>query len=166
MRLLLCFLWACCLLSSAQAQDSCVDDKLVNHCRIWFGATASQYKEVEWGPRNQIEYFEKRLGRKIDIAHTYHGVGKDTLKDDDYYFINRADTILMTNWKPAARWSDADGSNEAINDTIDQMARSIKRPSSSWVICRPSVSTQNARLRARSVTVYSTWLSRRMLNGG
>lgn len=110
----------------ALAQDKCVDDKLVNHCRMWFGANVGQYKEAEKGTRNQIAHFEKRIGRQVDIVHTYHGIGDNALTEDEYYFIRRPDTILFTNWKPAARWKDAAGGNEAVNATIDQMARSIQ----------------------------------------
>ncbi|MCH2547070.1 MAG: hypothetical protein MK052_05640 [Alphaproteobacteria bacterium] len=112
--------------SPAHAQETCIDDKLVNHCRVWFGANANKYPAVARGMRNQIEHFESRLGRRVDIAHTYHGVGSNQLSEDDIYFITRSDTLLMTNWKPAARWSDANGSNDAVNATIDEMAQSIK----------------------------------------
>lgn len=124
---LLCLILLALLIPAAQAEDICVDDKLVNHCRMWFGANAGQYTEAGTGTRNQIVHFEKRIGRQVDIVHTYHGIGDNALSEEEYYFIQRPGTILFTNWKPAARWSDAAGSNNAVNATIDQMANSIKK---------------------------------------
>lgn len=126
------FLWpllALCLhISAAHAQENhCVSEKLVNSCHAWFGANVGHYKEAGKTMRERIEHFEQRVGRKVDIAHTYHGIGDNQLSGDDYYFISRYGTILFTNWKPAARWSDAAGDNPAVNATIDQMARSIKK---------------------------------------
>jgi hypothetical protein len=112
---------------AAAAGGTCtVSATLVNSCRPWLGAWASQYSEVGADVKSQLLGHEQRIGRELDIVHTYHTVGSNTLSSADIYFANRANTILMTNWKPAAVWADADGSDANVNASIDQMANSVK----------------------------------------
>jgi hypothetical protein len=114
-------------LTRSEAATPCtVSDKLVNSCRPWLGASAGKYPQAASSIRSQIEYHEKRIGRKLDIVHTYHPVGSNTLSTDDKYFATRASTYLFTNWKPASDWSLAGGSNSGVNAGIDQMAASVK----------------------------------------
>jgi hypothetical protein len=108
--------------SSAAAADCVVDEILVNSCRPWLGATAGKYPQVSSGFRSQIAYHEQRIGRPLDIVHTYHPPGDMPLTADERYYINRADTISFINWKPTVRWIDAAGGNATVNAQIDQVA--------------------------------------------
>jgi hypothetical protein len=114
-------------LTQGRAAAVCnVSDKLVNSCRPWLGAAANKYPQAVAGTREQAEYHEQRIGRKLDIVHTYHSVGSNTLSADEKYFATRTGTYLFANWKPAARWAAAGGGNAATNATIDQMADSVR----------------------------------------
>ncbi len=91
------------------------------------GARASDYPDVAANARAQLEYHEQRIGRKVDIAHTYSSVGSVPLSSEyDKYLAKRADTYLFANWKPAAKWKDAGGGNSTINARIDKAAANIK----------------------------------------
>jgi hypothetical protein len=103
-----------------------VDALLVNSCRPWFGANAGKYPQVGSDKLSQFQYFEQRTGRQMDVVHNYHGVGNNQLDAADLYFASRPDTILFENWALTKNWASADGSNDAVNAQIDQMAASIK----------------------------------------
>lgn len=123
----LAFVTALTVPSTVRAGSACtVSSKLVNACRPWLGGTANYYKEGGKGKQNQIQYLEKRIGRQLDVVHSYHGVGDNALSDDDRYFATRSGTIVWTNWKPAEPWKEATGGNAQVNAGIDAMARSIK----------------------------------------
>ena len=134
-RLLACLLMACAVLSGpvstapsvAVASVLCEPSELlVNPCRPWLGATASSYPGVSSSPRAQLEAHEQRIGRQLDIVHTYHPPGSLPLNADELYFIHRPNTIAFVNWKPAAVWADAAGGNAAVNAQIDQAADNIE----------------------------------------
>ncbi|CUR54065.1 exported hypothetical protein [metagenome] len=118
--------------STARAQGQEVGEPcrvsavLVNSCRPWFGGTANNYPDVSGNKLDQLRYFETRVGRQMDVAHTYHVLGDDALNATDLFFVNRPQTILMTNWVLTRDWASADGSNAAVNAAIDSMATSIK----------------------------------------
>lgn len=109
----------------SEAAGCTVTDKLVNPCRPWLGAAVNNYPQVAEDTKAQILYHEQRIGRQLDIAHTYHPVGSNRLNDTDKYFATRSGTYLFTNWKPASKWVDAAGGNGTVNASIDQMAASI-----------------------------------------
>lgn len=108
------------------AAECTVDQNLVNSCRPWLGANTNKYPDAGSGPRAQIEYHEQRIGRRVDIAHTYHPVGSNKLSPDDKYFAARSNTMLFTNWKPTDKWSKATGGDVATNKGIDDMADHVK----------------------------------------
>lgn len=110
---------------SGSGSSCVVTAELVNPCRPWLGAAVSGYSASD---TTQQEFLgaEQRLGRHLDVVHTYHPVGSNQLSSTDIYFATRPNTILMTNWKPAASWASAGGNNSSVNATIDQMAHSIK----------------------------------------
>lgn len=111
----------------ADTNDCTVDAILVNSCRPWLGARANDYPDVAADLRAQTLYHEERIGRRLDVVHTYAPVGKLPLySSSDRYFAQRADTYLFQNWKPAARWKDAGGANASINAHIDKAADVIK----------------------------------------
>jgi hypothetical protein len=99
---------------------------LVNSCRPWLGATAGWYTTSgaslgNW--KSEILAHESRIGRQVDITHNYSGPG-DTLSTDNKYFVNRANTYLMLNWKPVnsaagTDWADATGCGSAICNSVD-----------------------------------------------
>jgi hypothetical protein len=62
----------------------------------------------------------------MSLVHAYNQVGENSLDSDELYFVNRANTHLLLNWKPAAKWADAAGGNDSVNLAIDDLARSIK----------------------------------------
>lgn len=105
--------------------DCVVTAKLLNPCRPWLGAAANRYGVAD-NYQAQIEAHEAAIGRKVDIAHTYHPVGSNTLSSYDKYFVDRAGTYLFTNWKPANKWADATGKNATVEKAIDSMAASVK----------------------------------------
>ncbi len=110
--------------STASPSCNTVSDKLVPGCGAWLGAWSNNYGSI--GLRNQLEEHEARIGRQVSVVHSYHGVGSNTLSADDKFFINRANTYLLTNWKPTSAWAQADGSNSTVNAGIDAMADSVK----------------------------------------
>lgn len=113
-------------LSPSLANAKCtVSDNLVNSCGPWLGGGANDYPKAG-SKKDQILALEKRVGRNMEVVHTYHPVGDNQLDSTDLFFINRADTILMTNWKPTKKWKLADGRDKKTNDNIDRMAKSIK----------------------------------------
>jgi chitodextrinase len=106
----------------ASAADCVVNEILVNSCRPWLGATAGRYPQADSGFRAQIAYHEQRIGRPLDIVHTYHPPGDLPLSADERYYIGRPDTISFINWKPTVRWIDAAGGNATVNGQIDRVA--------------------------------------------
>lgn len=111
----------------ADTSDCTVDAKLVNSCRPWLGARANDYPDVASDLRAQTLYHEERIGRRLDIVHTYAPVGKLPLYgSSDRYFAARENTYLLQNWKPAARWKDAGGGNATTNAHIDRAADAVK----------------------------------------
>ncbi|MEJ3746540.1 glycosyl hydrolase [Actinomycetes bacterium KLBMP 9797] len=111
----------------ADTKACTVDAKLVNSCRPWLGARANEYPDVSADLRAQTLYHEQRIGRQLDVVHTYAPVGKLPLySSSDRYFAQRANTYLFQNWKPAARWKDAGGGNAKTNAHIDKAADAVK----------------------------------------
>jgi hypothetical protein len=110
----------------SDAAGCAVSDKLVNSCRPWVGAAANNYPQAADNTKSQILFHEQRIGRQLDIVHTYHPVGKNSLNDTDKFFAARTNTYLFANWKPADKWKDATGANSATTAGIDQMAASVK----------------------------------------
>ncbi|HSX35978.1 MAG TPA: fibronectin type III domain-containing protein [Patescibacteria group bacterium] len=105
--------------------------KLVNPCRPLLGAAAYNYDDSAANVPAQIAGHEKRLSqafngtndsRHVDILHTYHTPGQNTLNATDIAFATRPNTLLYTNWKPTETWGDIANQNAAI----DSMANSIK----------------------------------------
>jgi hypothetical protein len=114
---------------------SCVlTSVLENPCRPWLATSAGAYSQVASDDKSQDLYHEQRIRRQVDFVHTYHSVGSNQLSATDTYFATRPGTFLITNWKPAAVWADADGGNASINAGIDQMAASIKSLGSTKII--------------------------------
>jgi hypothetical protein len=98
---------------------------LVNGCRAWLGAAARDYPGKS-GSKANILAHEEVIGRPVDIAHTYHPPGSSLPNDTDLYFLDRPNTILLTNWKPASTFADAAGGNAAVDAKIHKTARSVK----------------------------------------
>jgi hypothetical protein len=107
------------------AADCTVTPTLVNPCRPWLGVVAGHHPGISSGVRAQYEAHEARIGKKVDVVHTYKAEGQVTLTADERYFANRG-TILYINWKPARYWSQATGGNATINAQIDTLATQIK----------------------------------------
>lgn len=110
------------------ASSPCTTIDLYNPCRPLLGGYVANYPQVASDTKSQILYHEQRIGRQLDIVHTYHPTGSNTLSATDIYFANRPNTYLSTTWKPSAtnQWSKADGSDPVTNAGIDSMADSIK----------------------------------------
>lgn len=102
------------------------DAHLVNPCRPWLGAHASHYSQTGSSLAAQIAYHEQRIGRQLDIVHSYHRVGVNTLSKDEQALAKRPGTHLFLNWKPSQAWGPAGGRDAAVNRAIDTQALSIK----------------------------------------
>jgi hypothetical protein len=75
---------------------------------------------------SQFNYLEKISGRQLDLFHDYHPAGSLPLNSDEIQLAQRANTYDYVNWKPAANWADADGSDASVNASIKQAADNIK----------------------------------------
>ena len=132
--------WQLSHLPPAQASNSCtVSPILVNSCRPWLGAAAENYPQAASGTESQVLYHEQRIGRQLDIVHTYHSVGQNSLTSADVYFATRPNTILLTDWNPTNNWADIASQNAAI----DQMATSIAAVSPAKVMVALSHEPEN-----------------------
>ncbi len=109
---------------TASAGCSSVSAILEPGCGAWLGAWSNDHGVS--GLRANTEEHEARTGKKVSFVHSYHPVGNTSLSADEKYFINRADTYLLTNFKPANTWAQANGSNATTNAQIDAFATSIK----------------------------------------
>ncbi len=96
---------------------------LVPSCGALLGAWSGNQGVT--GLRNSVEEHETRIGRQLDVVHSYHAPGNDILSTDEKYFVNRPNTILLANFKPSANWADAGGSNASVNSQIDTFAASV-----------------------------------------
>lgn len=116
------------LADEPRTEDCAVDEILVNSCRPWLGARASDYPDAGGSLTEQHEYHEKRIGRPLDIAHTFAAVGQVPLsKDDEVAMAQRKDTWLFQNWKPTDKWAKAGGGDAEVDSHIDAAAESIKK---------------------------------------
>lgn len=104
-----------------------VTSKLVNTCRPWLGAWSMHSQDAPGGDaKSQLLWHEQRIGRKVDIVHSYHPPGSKPLDSYEKYFLDRPDTILLINWKPTETWREADGRNSTVNANIDATATALK----------------------------------------
>lgn len=129
-------------LTRSHADTLCTaDDKLVNSCRAWFGATVGGYPQVTSDNAAQYAYGEKRLNNpnaltdvnaattitnKYDLIHRYHSPTQTSFDDNEKMYYGRDNTYLYINWKPDTIWKNAAGGNATDNTRIDAMADSIK----------------------------------------
>lgn len=103
-----------------------VNEILVNPCRPWLGTRTQGYSDAPAGLHSQTEHHEALIGREVDLVHTFAAEGQLPLRnDDERYFATRDGTYLFQNWKPAARWADAGGSNAEVNAHIDAAADNV-----------------------------------------
>src|SRR5215216_2225327 len=109
---------------AAAAPDCTVTPTLVNPCRPWLGAVVGHYPGST-SVKAQTVGHETRIGKQVDVVHTYKNVGNVTLSSDERFFANRG-TILYINWKPASKWAQATGGNATVDGQIDTLASQIK----------------------------------------
>ncbi len=112
--------------SAAAATPCAVDDKLVNECRPWFGARVSGYPNTGDDLVSQYQDLERRVGRSLDVAHTFNGAGSVPFTEERAFLADRPDLKLYVNWKPDSSWARAGGSDAAVNARIDQAAQNVK----------------------------------------
>lgn len=109
--------------------DCTLTDKLVNPCRPLLGGFSFEsgglIADIE-GRNNVAVALEPKTGKRVEVVRAYIPKGKWAINKESKYFIDRPNTILFTNYKPAMPWRDSDGRNELVNSQIDQMAESIK----------------------------------------
>lgn len=124
---------------STHAAITCAPNTiLVNPCRPWFGAAASGNPGAPNDPISQANYLEQLVGQHLDIFRFYHNpsgsgstadlpldVGSQTGRAE-VHFVQRANTFIQVNWKPASTWAAAGGSNASINAQIQQVAENVK----------------------------------------
>lgn len=105
-----------------------ISEILVNSCRPWLGARASDYPGADDSVGKQVTHHEERIDRNLDIVHTFAPVGHLPLRSkDEIALAERADTYLFQNWKPAAKWKDAGGGDAKIDEHIDAAADNIAK---------------------------------------
>lgn len=155
--LALCVFFAAATPLSAQdgagSSNCTVSALLVNSCGPWLGASPNNYSQAPvvapdtgtGGLKTEVLYDETRIGRQLSIVHDY--LAYDATQDpalipDQIYFINRPNTYLLLNWKPALSWVNAGGGQSTtgsphgdhgspspnvieINRRIDAMAESV-----------------------------------------
>lgn len=112
-----------------------VSPLLADSCRPWLGGEVSGYGSSGSMPqdtKSQVLGHEQRIGRQLDIVHTYHSPGSNSLNASDIYFAKRPNTILEADWVPGGSWA-TDGS-PSFNPSIDKMAASIKSLGSTKII--------------------------------
>ncbi len=107
--------------------NSCgsVSSNLVPACGAWLGAWSNDHGTSS-SLRAQTDEHEARIGRQVNFVHWYHGTSSTSLTSDEKYYINRTNTYLLMNWKPAQPWSAGGGNDANVNANIDKMADSIK----------------------------------------
>lgn len=128
-------------MSTTRADECTVDDKLVNSCRPWFGATIGGYPQTGSDTTSQYTYGEQRLNNpavltdptssttvtnQYDLIHRYHSSTQTSFDANEISYYNRANTYLYINWKPDTTWANAAGGNATVDARIDAMADSIK----------------------------------------
>ena len=101
-----------------------ISAKLVNSCRPWLGAESGGYGVT--GTRARMLEHEARIGRQVDIVHSYLGAGATALTGDTLTLVRRPATMALVNWRVALEWAQGDGRNATTNAQIDAMAASIK----------------------------------------
>lgn len=99
---------------------------LTNPCHPWLGGESSNYPNVPNNPKDQDLQQESRIGRQLQMVHTYHPPGSNSLTASDLYFINRPNTILEADWIPGNTGTFAGDGSASNNANIDKMAASIK----------------------------------------
>jgi hypothetical protein len=104
-----------------------VDSRLVHSCKAWLGARAAGYPGIDRRFRAQHEDHERRIGRRVDIAHAFAPVGTIPFSDQQVadWAARDADSYVIHNWKPAHRWLDATGRDAEVDERIDKAALRI-----------------------------------------
>jgi hypothetical protein len=105
-----------------EAVGCTVSATLVNSCRPWFGGFSFRTGSLT----ADVADVESRIGRSLEIVRSYFPLGRIPLNNENKTMINRANTIVFTNYKPAVPWVNAAGGNATINGQIDAAADSIK----------------------------------------
>jgi hypothetical protein len=110
--------------SSPTSSPSCtLSATLVPSCGVLFGGALTT-----WGGADIKSQYDDALagtGTHVTLDHDYRRPG-DVLSPYDIALMKTPGAILQLNWKPATRWSLADGSSSTVNAQIDAMANSIK----------------------------------------
>jgi hypothetical protein len=89
----------------------CGVDALLRHrCRTMLGARAAGYDDTPANFDAQHLAHQRRTGTRLDFAHAF-ATDRQLPFDDRYvgtWARGRADSWIVHNWKPVARWSDID----------------------------------------------------------
>ncbi len=108
------------------ASSCTVSATLVNSCRPWIGAAVFGDPRAASSPISQFSYLESAVGHQLDIFHDYDAAGSLPLSSDEIHYIQRSNTYAYIDWKPASTWTEAGGSNNAVNAGIRAAADNIK----------------------------------------
>jgi hypothetical protein len=106
----------------SEAVGCTISTTLVNSCRPWFGGFSFRTGSLT----ADVADVESRIGRPLEVVRSYFPLGRIPLNNENKTMINRTNTIVFTNYKPAVPWANATGSNATINAQIDAAADSIK----------------------------------------
>ncbi len=136
------------VLNASHAATACAPS-LVNPCRPLVGAAVSGYSMVASDKASQFAFANKRLNNanvltnpstavtltnQLDVVHTYHPVGSNTLSSYEISAAKTPNTFLVTNYKPTDNWASAGGSDASVNANIKQMADSVKSLGSTKIL--------------------------------
>jgi hypothetical protein len=109
---------------SASSTAACsLSAELVPSCGVILGAYATSFGGTNVD--TQFTNFNAKSGTTVSLGHDYRSPGQ-TLSAGDATLAKTRGAMVLVNWKPTAKWVNADGGNATVNAQIDAMARSAK----------------------------------------
>jgi hypothetical protein len=104
---------------------------LVPSCGVMLGGYLTSFGHTTTA--SALDNFNSQSGSNVSVSHDYRTPGQ-VLSSGDVQVAQMPNTLLLLNWKPAASWASADGSDASVNSQIDAMANSIKALGSTKIL--------------------------------
>jgi hypothetical protein len=108
-----------------------VDAHLAHSCRLMLGARASGYPDAPQNFDAQHLAHIKRIRKPLDFVHAFAPVSELPFADRhvSVWARSRRDSYVIHNWKPVARWADADRRSERTRIAVAaRRIAMLKRP--------------------------------------
>ncbi len=109
--------------------DTTVSELLVPSCGAWWGAAPLALTPLT--RPEALRAFEKKVGRTLDIMHTYHRGGEVFPTEEEIAMARRPgdNHILYINWKPQLdrTWAEVAAGDPEVDAHIDAVAQRIKK---------------------------------------